>query len=250
MTIFINLTCIKFIMEIETRNISRKTSIAGIETLIVDPHNQVLPLWYEKKNGKPFVLIHVDSHHDMFCESNSFYYQRFSFKTKPLEEYSKKVSCGGFISGAIYDKIIGPVIHIAPKYRGIRAFSSSENEDFLSAPEIDKNRFGLKWKYLQKDNPIIPISKTVSEEDLFYLLKDKDISTILDIDLDAFHLYREDDINFDFSKRISYTEDILREIPKPEAITIARSQTPVFIDPKIVDKVEDSCLDMLKMVYY
>jgi hypothetical protein len=236
-------------MKAKDKNITRRTSIAGIETLIVDSHNEVLPLWYEKKNGKPFALTHVDSHNDMHCSLGSFYSQISLFKTKSLKDYSKTLGCGEFISGAVYDEIIGSVVHILPRNKFIRLFNKIEDKDSLSSPEINKDFLGLKWKYKDQKNAHIPSYKIISEDKLSNLLKNRENPFILDIDLDAFHLYKEDNLNLDFSDRISYTENILRKIQKPEAITIARSQTPVFIDSRIVDLVEVSCINMLKRLY-
>lgn len=49
----------------------RRLEIRNIQSAIVDPHAEVLPLWMGIKNG-PALLIRVDSHADMDSGAPTF----------------------------------------------------------------------------------------------------------------------------------------------------------------------------------
>ena len=80
---------------------------------------------------------------------------------------------------------------------------------------------------------------------------------ILDIDLDAFCCERElVEVNkgyngiTGYSRRIDFTLDKLSKLPRPEIITISRSQgAQVYCPSEFVDDVQDKVLMRLRELY-
>ena len=84
----------------------RRIAIAGIDALVVDPHNEVLPFWYSL-DKTPAVLIHVDDHSDMSAGSRTFGNAKREYPYADivtLEDYAREcLGIESFISVAMQE---------------------------------------------------------------------------------------------------------------------------------------------------
>lgn len=224
-------------------------TIAGIDSLLVDPHNEAIPLWYEL--NKPAVLVHVDEHHDMDAGSMSFRMAKRWFtdaKIETIEDYAKKcLRISDFISVAIHDRKVVVVYHVNPRTGKIRTYGRICKNNPVNPPRTEAYNQGVHW-------PVGSFSR-VEEITIRCLVEDLDgikYPLLLDTDLDGIHCSKEDDVNTPFQPRISYLRTILELIPVPNKITISRSQTPntkTFVYPSLVDQIQSETIAMLEQVY-
>ncbi len=230
-----------------SRTEPERLKIAGIETLVVDPHNEVLPLWFGLKS--PAVLVHVDEHQDMGMRVSFSYARKHGVKT--IEDFSRNyLGIGSFIVPAILEGRVLAAYHLAPRNSYIQAFGSVSSDGVRSPfkPVLDKKIFDKRiidtaaWQECLN-------SSRISEEDLASDLNSGH-PVILDIDLDAFHLFPEDKTEEPYAPRLAWTKSLLERLPKPEVITMAYSQTPdCFVDPKLLPQLRRDCIEMLEGIY-
>ncbi len=221
--------------------------IAGIPTVIVDDHNEVLPFW-SHFDTKPFVLLHVDAHHDLWCRNGigakSIRYKRQTNKWRKSTYTSRRIDDGNFICWAVHQGIVGAMYHYNPRnVQSVAHYGTIElgkrdswNQDCL-ATRIQKGR--IVWDRIycyQKPEGQIKNDREVVEE-----LSSLNYPLILDIDLDAFFSLdslprltsgTNQLIRTTYLERIAKTEGFLRQLPKPELITIARSHKSGYFTPK------------------
>jgi len=224
--------------------------IAGIYALVVDPHNEVLPFWYGLDKS-PAVVIHVDDHSDMSAGSRTFDNAKREYlyaNIVSLEDYAREcLGIESFISVAMHDWRIGAVYHIAPRHDKIRAYGRIQEDEFVDAPKIvvDGSR-KIKWQ----DGKSLPSYDEIQEDTLVQDISGTSRPIILDIDLDAFHLNQVDSTNQPYSTRMEKVRRLLKQLPKPNVITIARSQTPTtYVNPILLPKIETDCINMLQELY-
>jgi hypothetical protein len=231
----------------------RRFAISGIDTLLVDPHNEVIPLWYEL--DEPSVLIHVDEHHDMNGGSMTFRMAKRWFtdaKIDTVEDYAKKcLGVANFISAAIHDHKVVVVYHVNPRTGKIMAYGRIHRNNLINPPKTKAYNKGVHW-------PVGSFSN-VEEITTQCLVGDLDgtkYPLLLDIDLDGIHwsrgdrCLREDSPNIPFQPRIDYIRTILRSIKRPAKITISRSQTPLtHVYPSLVEEIQTKTIAMLEQVY-
>jgi hypothetical protein len=233
----------------ETPN--RRRVISNIDSLIVDGHNHAFSHWYRLRN-KPAVLIHIDDHSDMAAMVETLDKVRMSDQPPNItsvEEYAAKhLQIATFISAAIHEGIVGIVYHILPRKREIHAYGRIVKGSFTGrTAETKVSKSGvINWK----SKKILPTYSIITMEELLGDLVGSGHPLLLDIDLDAFNLNQWDDITQPYTDRLLYAKQILQKLSRPELITIARSQTPVtFVNPKIVNQLEQDCITMLEDVY-
>lgn len=228
----------------------RKIEIAGIEALVVDPHNEVLPFWYGL-NKTHSVVIHIDDHSDMNAGSRTFDNAKKEYPFADivtLEDYARNcLGIESFISVAMHDRRVGAVYHIAPRHDRIRAYGRTQNDNVVGTPKTIVDESGrIKWE----DGKLLPTYEEISEEELVQDVSGTSHPIILDIDLDAFHLNQVDSTDQPYSDRLEKTRKLLEQLPKPDIITISRSQTPTtYVNPMLIHKIQTDCLSMLEEVY-
>jgi len=207
--------------------------IGNIETVIVDPHNEVFSYWYKRKSEKTYALLHIDNHDDMCLPSLTF--EGFkSLRTKAtIEDYAKSMVIGQFISPAAFYGILDNVYWFDPRKKWIRQYNQFIRE------ELEGRMF------LGKKRERINIRKMVQE------LNDLD-TFLLDIDLDAFASrddmrgIRPEQIN----QRIKKTTKLLKKLKRPAFITIARSIHPrSYTVESMVEELQERTIEELSIIY-
>lgn len=227
----------------------RKIEIAGIDALVVDPHNEVLPFWYSL-NKTPAVVIHIDDHSDMSAGSRTFDNAKSEYPFADIvtvEDYAREcLGIESFVSVAMHDGRIGAVYHIAPRHDKIRAYGRIQEDRFVDAPKTTVESGKVKWH----DGKSLPSYDELKEDELVREINGTSHPIILDIDLDAFHLNQVDSANQPYSTRMEKVIKLLEQLPKPNIITIARSQTPItYVNPTLVHRLEKDCVNMLQELY-
>lgn len=245
----------------ESRNYAypRMEKIAGIPTVIVDPHNEVLPFWYMKGKA-PGTLIHIDNHPDTtdFTMSLEYLEEKGIVDMVVYSKYFQTV--GSFISAAVFYGLVESVYWINPREDLIVKLGRRHNPDITKLVTQADGRLVWDVNYHPRLPPGLEITfEKMAEE----IPNNKPI--ILDIDLDAFECVEDKD--YKLRKCLSLgTYNLLRKskgvskrfkvfnrlerLPKPSRITVARSQTPIRYTPKSkVNYLEKRVLSELKRIY-
>lgn len=234
----------------------KRSQIAGIDTLTVDPHNEVLPLWYELSG--PAVMLLVDDHPDDGCHKESYFDRNLFFHGKLtnssenelVEEFAKEVSHGMYISVAVHDRKVGVFYHINPRTEVIIAHGKYKDGAFVNQIMTIKEKGGLKWDPQGHEWQNRPIHEEISINDLVEDLKKLSHPLILNTDFDAFQNVHRDSFDTPYMPRIQFLENILIQLPTPQKITNARSQNPnKYVHEDLVDNIQRDYENMLKEVY-
>ncbi len=90
-------------------------NIGGVEGVIVDPHNEVIPPWDNSINGNPAVVIHIDKHSDMSAGDKTL--EWIASRTSiDIQTYaSHHLGMASFISAAFYYNLISAVYWVNPR---------------------------------------------------------------------------------------------------------------------------------------
>lgn len=239
----------------------------GIPLIITEEHNHVFPFW-QASDIRGATLIHIDSHSDL--GDNVSIDNPFKMNQQLSLDYYKKMHIGQFILPAVYYGMIKDMVWISPFQK--------ENDLYLQY--IDQDRIKTKFNFLGK----ICWNKEFEREELGgatilgdsdkmkygLFLKPKDLKKlpqadyILDIDLDAFakKFYGQStmiEILYalqpligveGWEQRIKETFCLLESLPRPNLITVTRSQgeTP-YVPKDILEKVQAETLMALRKAY-
>jgi hypothetical protein len=229
----------------------RMESIAGIETLIVDPHNEVLPHWY--KAGESAVLIHVDKHADMRSNALTLEAAKRQWAWDNInsrEKYAREcLTIANFTSVAVNDGIVSLVYHIDPRHNAVHAYGRVQGKKLRFNPTTYIDKEGrIRWDCEDSS----PIPEEISNEELTEDIVGSQYPLILNLDLDAFLCF-DDQVDQPASvcaNRMRIVMEILRGLPRPNVITIARSQTPSLWCPsERVDNIEKETKEYLQTLY-
>ena len=221
----------------------RNIEICGVETIIVDPHNEVFNPWFclSKETKEPATLIHIDRHSDM-GDRVSLIEKTSGFKIS-MEEYTNNIlKIDTFICPAFHYDIIDMAYWIQPEHK--IEISSYGNPHFFKKPtKVDREL--IKWS----SKEYFYNGAIAKEDDMIRDINNTYNSLILDIDLDAFECINDNDI-YKGEKRLVNTLCTLNQIRKPDLITIARSQYPEEYTPlDRVDYLENITLKGLRNIY-
>jgi len=230
-----------------------RTEIKGIDTFIVDPHNEALPFWYFGPGSYPSLLIHVDKHPDTCDGVKTLRIPKDKSKTyADFARYAKGLNPGTLILPAIHENLVGIAYFIDPRENqiGRLCFTDIGGERITREDEEGKLR-------VRSSSGLPTIYMLDSRKAIRDINKGSQIlpgNLILDIDLDAFGCTEDQEYNrlgAPFrEKRFQKTFDLLKQLPKPDRITIARSQTPfAFVPPEIVSELELRVYDELEKIY-
>ncbi len=216
----------------------KKIEIAGIEALVVDPHHDVLPLWFTLQS--PAVLVHVDQHADM--GDGRMGYSRDNKES--VEVYTRScLDITSFITPAVHGGKVVAVYHVRPRPGEITAYGRV-GQGKVTCP-LGTNVDKFERVFWDK-----PLPKTdISGEELVADLS-SGFPLILDIDLDGFHLFGYDDPEVPYAPRLAWTKSLLERLPRPAIITMASSQTPgCYVHPDILPRLKLDCIEMLEGIY-
>lgn len=241
----------------------RSINISGIDTVIVDPHNEVLPFWY-LKDKPPATLIHIDRHADTLdcAESLESISDRLGKTNVDSVGYAKYYhNVASFISAAIFYQLVSSVYWINPIKYQILEFGRKRKEDDLKSL-VTMADGKIVWDV--DCYPRVPHVTTVSFDEMKEDINGKS-PIILDIDLDAFECVDDKDYKIKNYKSLGLYSLLRRSIgvskrfeilaklsnlPKPERITIARSQTPqTYVPSSKVNYLEQKVIEELNKVY-
>ncbi len=221
-------------------------SLGGIPTFVFDPHNEALLFWHQYAK-RPSVLLHIDDHPDRAI-TDSFSYVKETTKIETFLEYAMRyVHRGSFIMPAFHEGIINVMYSFSP----YRPNQGDSNGRILNGEVVP-----AMTKVIERGNIVFePDSPFFTKLTLNDIIKDfssiKYLDYILDIDLDAFmgiHDSRRERKRY--VKRIEQISYLLHRIPRPQLITIARSQNPdSFVPREFVDTLEAAVLDMVNGVF-
>ncbi len=99
--------------------------IGGTKVVIVDPHNDIVPYWFQEflRQKCSLIVVHIDAHHDMFhcCPALPAREGREKFqfiaRLMPyLQDYCrKKVNEGNFTCPAFHTGVVGALYHFHPQ---------------------------------------------------------------------------------------------------------------------------------------
>ncbi|MBI2134033.1 UPF0489 family protein [Candidatus Woesearchaeota archaeon] len=218
----------------------KELKIAGIETIVVDPHNEVLFYWKSCFNGEPFLVLHIDSHSDMVA-----------WDVKPIDiamkgnidwrAYSQlHVGISSFISTAAYYGLINTLLFYNPRFPEYMAIYG------LNAPL--KNLTKLSTNTINWVNGEPQTRAIIRFSNKYRDVKLSNTRIIVDIDLDGIVLEGHPNPNPEVS--INSAMQWLAQFPKPNLITIARSQTPqTFAPPELVNEMEEKVVKALNSLY-
>ena len=221
----------------------RNIEICGVETIIVDPHNEVFDSWFNlsDETNESATLIHVDRHSDMAdyeISLESFYEEGNS----GIEDYTKELSICSFIAPAFHYNMVDRAYWIQPENK--IEISSYGNPDYFKEPTIIENGL-IRWN--SKEH--FYNGAIAKENDMVRDINNTYNPLILDIDLDAFECINDKDI-YKGEERLVNTLYTLKQIRKPDLITIARSQYPEEYTPfDRVDYLENITLRGLRSIY-
>ena len=169
----------------------RLINLGGIKTIIVDPHNEVLPFWY--LNGRPpATLVHIDKHSDTtdFSESlESLLKNEEELGRVCNVAYSKYYQTpGSFISAAIFYELISDFYWINLREDSVLRIGRRYDRDLKKLVTEADGKIVWDVNY----HPRLPPAVELSENEMISEI-DPTKPLILDIDLDAFECVEDKD---------------------------------------------------------
>ncbi|MBT4166106.1 hypothetical protein HOE04_03650 [archaeon] len=234
----------------------RSFSVGGIEGVVVDPHNEVFEFWYNaiKSNGEdsPAVLLHIDNHSDLSGG------KRIREDCRSVRDYSRRdLDIASFIAPAVYYGLVDKIYWFDPRNINMKVYGRNGKDNMFVDVDSNGEIIWQKWGrniYAPMDEDVL--NHNVLKKDL----KNFQGRIILDVDLDAFECIDDAEYNWKFgnyrlldgkgNERLNKTLNLLRRLPRPSLISVARSQTPFAYTPTDrVDGIEKKLMKVLKKVY-
>ena len=236
-------------------------SIAGIDSVVVDPHNEAMPMWYNPDSNKRRILFHIDDHEDSL-EGAKYVKGLFNGNFGKNEWlYAKELHTGGQIVPALEYGLISNVVFFNPRNDFVHILGNS-----FPLTRIREGR--IFWNNINRG--VLDTFKISLNQIVKYMDNQCDHSNsemILDTDLDAFNCVEDNNFNRIFrgrvnkgmgkekremkkKERLEKTVNLLSKLPVPVAITIARSQTPIaFVPVETVDEVQKEIIEDYEKLY-
>lgn len=248
-------------------------NIGGIKTVIIDPHNEIVPYWFEEflRHKSSLIVVRIDAHHDMFhcCPALPAREGREKFdflaRLMPyLRDYCReKVNEGNFTCPAFHYGAVGAVYHFSPREDQVDAYGRVSGCETIDAPKTaEKNALNeRKGKWIVWDEATIrlkggsakttPVPRKITLNDFHRDLQDCLLPTVIGFDLDG--LYGNGDTGPPdevMKKRLAGVKRVLESVAGPQFICLARSQTPrSYVPAKIVDRVQASAMGLIREIY-
>jgi hypothetical protein len=240
----------------------RLTDIAGIPTVIVDPHNEVLPFWYFKDASA--TVVHFDKHPDTI-EGNPTLESLENEKRMSIVDYTINYhQHSSFVSTAIFYEVISDFYYVDLRIKKVTKLRSrNKSQKSLRSLVKEDNGF-IVWNHelLSRSPPAINMSvkqmiseinrssnPLVVDTDLDVIESRGDIAYLMK-NLFTLGHYGSSTRPWFLESRYRRFESILRPLRKPDRITIAKSLTPICYTPRNhADYHERRILDILEDVY-
>ncbi len=245
-----------------------------MKTFIVDSHSEVLPYWFKEylELRSPLVIVRIDKHDDMNHECpalpSSEGRQTFEYLKKMmpyLSEYSKsELNEANFTCPAFHYGAIGALYHFNPNGSKIDAYGRVSGTKFVNVPKTKKDflLIGRKrsnrimWddtvtKLRIQCGRIIPAPQAITIEEFGKDIRRSCFPVAIGFDLDGLYGIGDKGIaEVIVARKIEKIRHVLENIPSPIFACIARSQTPrAYVPPEIVDKLQETALDLIGNVY-
>ncbi|NTV28189.1 MAG: hypothetical protein HGA93_05890 [Methanothrix sp.] len=248
--------------------------IGGIKIVIIDPHNDIIPYWFQEflRHKCSLLVVRIDAHHDMFhyCPALPAREgrERFEFLARLmpyLQDYCReKVNEGNFTCPAFHYGVVGALYHFLPQENQIDAYGRVSGSEVIDAPRTAEKRapnHAGKSKWIVWDDNYArlkggsakssPVPQKITLNDFKRDLQDCLLPTAVGFDLDG--LYGNSDKGSPdevMKNKLEGVRRVLESVSRPEFICLARSQTPrSYVPAKIVDQVQESALSLIKEVY-
>ncbi|MCX6678534.1 MAG: hypothetical protein NTU95_11425 [Methanothrix sp.] len=248
--------------------------ISGIKTIIIDPHNEIVPYWFKEflRHKCSLVVVRIDAHHDMFhcCPTLPAREGREKFEFLArfmpyLRDYCReKVNEGNFTCPAFHYGAVGALYHFSPLENQIDAYGRVSGSETIDAPKTAEksaypNERKGKWIVWDENSTRLnggsakssPVPKRITLNDFQRDLQDCLLPTVVGFDLDG--LYGNGDRGPPdevMKKRLAGIKRVLEGVARPQFICLARSQTPrSYVPAKTVDRVQESALGLIREIY-
>ena len=140
--------------------------INGIRTIIVDPHNEIMPYWFMEflRHKCSLIALRIDAHHDMFhcCPAlparegreMTHHLQRLLPYLKSYSRYM--VNEGNFTCPAFHCGVLGALYHYHPARERLEAYGRASGYETEGPPKtIEKSSTGKErrifWNGAESD---------------------------------------------------------------------------------------------------
>jgi len=250
--------------------------IGGIKTIIIDPHNEIIPYWFREflRHKCSLIVVRIDAHHDMFhyCPALPAREGREKFKFLAklmpyLQDYSRsRVNEGNFTCPGYHYGAVGAVYHFNPQENEnqIDTYGRVSGSELIDVPKTaeksahpnERKRKWIVWdeattRLKGGSAKTFPAPQKITLNDFKRDLQDCLLPTAVGFDLDG--LYGNGDKGSPdevMKKRLARVRRVLESVARPEFVCLARSQTPrSYVPAKIVDQVQESALSLIKETY-
>ena len=247
--------------------------INGIRTIIVDPHNDIIPYWFMESLRRKYSLIalRIDAHHDMFhccpalpAREGREMHHHLQRLLPYLPHYSRAmVNEGNFTCPAFHYGVLGALYHYHPDRERLEAYGRASGSETDGPPKTrEKSGYGrgrwIFWDEAETDlsgdeaSPkTAPLPRRMSLHDFQRDMQDSLKPVALGIDLDGF--YGNNDrgpVERLVQRRMAGVRVVLQGVGHPAFICLARSQTPrSYIPEKAVDQVQRAVLGLIREIY-
>ena len=247
--------------------------INGIKTIIVDPHNEIMPYWFMEflRCKYSLIALRIDAHHDMFhccpalpAREGRERHHHLQRLLPYLQQYSRSlVNEGNFTCPAFHYGVIRALYHYHPGRERLEAYGRASGSETENQPKtrVKSGPGGGRWIFWdggetdlagdEASPKTAPLPRRISRHDFQRDMQDCLHPVAVGIDLDGF--YGNDDrgpVEMLLRKRIEAVRPLLLAVSRPAFICLARSQTPrSYIPERAVDLVQRAVLGLIREIY-
>lgn len=249
-------------------------SIGRIKVIVVDPHSDILPYWFEEylKRKHPIVVVRIDEHHDMHhhCQSlpareGKGNWDYLSDLMSYLVDYARRrVNEGNFTCPAFHYGVLGALYHLNPRMEGINAYGRVCGLKLIDAPKTKEDHMmicGRRSRWIVWDEAFTklkkecgkesPVPKEITIEDFKRDLCQSLYPVSVGFDLDGLYSVR-DSAPFEtaVARRMERVKSLLECVRSPIFICIARSQNPrTYVPAEKVGRLQEMAINLVEAVY-
>jgi len=247
--------------------------INGIKTIIVDPHNEIMPYWFMEflRRKCSLIAVRIDAHHDMFhccpalpAREGREMHHHLQRLLPYLQQYSRsQVNEGNFTCPAFHYGVMGALYHYHPGRERLEAYGRASGYETEGPPQtrVKSGPGGSRWIFWDGEETDLagdeaspktaPLPRRISLHDFQRDMQDCLHPVALGIDLDG--LYGNGDrgpVESLVRRRMAGVRAVLQGVSRPAFICLARSQTPrSYIPERAVDLVQRAVLGLIREIY-